>query len=296
MDVKEYRKQVAAEIAGAGRDDRPAVRPMADLAATDDSDPATRADSIAALRIDPQNLGETVPELLAIVRDGAQAVPVRMAAFRVLAGAAFLGPRFAPFRADYLEALREVSSDPDARLRESALETLAIEKDAYAQNVLLAGLKDPKAALVPPARAIQFLGYDVHADVAPVVRELFHRSKGAVKEEALRLLASDPGSQKLITDVMLDKGERSAMRRLGATALQNLNPEAFERAARRIVTDEDDYDAIRATSLAALAHVQELGTAASDAGFADAVEKLKETTKSPRLRSSIKRFMSAARG
>ena len=56
------------------------------------------------------------------------------------------------------------------------------------------------------------------------------------------MLATDPKSEKLLTRLLKDKSEKSSIRRISASGLQSLNPEAFEKAARRIVADEDDYD------------------------------------------------------
>ena len=71
-------------------------------------------------------------------------------------------------------------------------------------------------------------------------------------------LATDPQSEKLLARLMKDKTEKSSIRRISASGLQSLNPDAFERAARKIVADEDDYNEIRATTLAALAHGREV--------------------------------------
>src|SRR5437588_393232 len=64
-------------------------------------------------------------------------------------------------RPDYLEALRTVVDDPDPEVRRRAIGVLARQKDEYAQRRLIEGLRDPSKALIPPAKAIQYLGYDV---------------------------------------------------------------------------------------------------------------------------------------
>ncbi len=203
----------------------------------------------------------------------------------------FLGPRFAPFRADYKQALREVATDPERELRESALELLAIDKDPYAQELLVRGLKRPKDALVSEAKAIQFLGYDDHAEIIPVVRQVYKRAKGAAREEALRVLATDPKSEKLFTRLLQDKTEKRSIRRISASGLQSLNPDAFEKTARKIVADETEDIDIRATSLSALAHGREAREKPADPKLVDTVQKLGEKTRSPAMRSSIRRFL-----
>ena len=264
MDVSQYRKRYEAELAKA---------PPADA------------------QWEPEDLANRVPGLLSVLRDGEEQSAARMAALQELRALDFLGPRFAPFRADYKEALREVAMDPDSGLRESALELLAIDRDPYAQELLVRGLQRPEEALVSDAKAIQFLGYDDHAELVSLARQVFQRSRGAAREEALRALATDPQSEKLLTRLLKDKSERSSIRRISASGLQSLNPEAFEKAARRIVADDDDYDAIRAASLAALAHGREAGEKPIDPKFVATVQKLAERTTSPTMRSSIRRFM-----
>ena len=206
----------------------------------------------------------------------------------------FLGPRFDPFRADYKDAFRQLATDPRRSIRERALERLAIDKDPYAQDLLTRGLEQPEEALVSEARAMQFLAYDDHAELAPLARKVYKRASGAAREEAVRVLATDPGSEKLLARLMRDKAEKSSIRRISAAGLQSLNPDAFERAARKIVADDDDYNEIRATSLAALAHGRETREKPADPKFVETVQEVAKTTRSTALRSSSKRYLRAA--
>jgi hypothetical protein len=252
---------------------------------------SARARAIKSAALDEDRLTEQVSELLATLGDQDESSVVRQAALRALAALDFLGPRFAPFRADYKQALRAVATDPDEELRAHALELLAIDKDAYAQELLVQGLKQPKDALVSEAKAIQLLSYDDHAAVAPLVRRVYNRAKGPVREEALMFLATDPRSERLFTRLLNDKTEQRRIRRISASALQSLNPTAFERAARRIVVDEDDDIEVRATSLAALAHGRETREKPVDPKLVEAVEKVGQSTRSRAMRSASRRFL-----
>ena len=70
---------------------------------------------------------------------------------------------------------------------------LAQQKDGFAQKKLLEGLQDPSKALVPPEKALQLLGYDVHAAGFRAARTILENPPNPVaKQEALRLLAADP--------------------------------------------------------------------------------------------------------
>jgi hypothetical protein len=225
------------------------------------------------------------------LRDREEPSIVRLAALRALAALDFLGPRFAPFRADYKQALRDVAPDPDQEVRANALELLAIDKDPYVQELLVRGLRQPNDALVPEAKAIQLLGYDDHAGNAQLVRRIYNRAEGPAREEALRFLATDPNSQRLFTRLLKDKSEQRSIRRLSASALQSLNPDAFERIALKIVADEDDDVEVRATTLAALTHGREVREKPVDPKLVDAVQKINQTTRSRAMRSAIRRFL-----
>lgn len=292
MDIERYRKRYESELAKAAAPKRQrAVTRASKATATGKASAAARAAAIKAAPVDAEDLATRVPELLATLRDRKEATSVRAAALQVLGALDFLGPRFSPFRADYKQALREIATDPRATLRESAIELLAIGKDPYAQELLVRGLERPEEAVVSEARALQFLGYDDHADHAPLARKVYNRATGAAREEALRMLATDPTSERLFTRLLKDKSEKSNIRRISASGLQSLNPGAFERAARRIVADDDDYNEIRATSLAALAHGREARDKPADPKFVDTVQKLTDSTRSTALRSSSRRYL-----
>lgn len=271
MDVERYRKQTEAKLAKAAPDAREA-------ALTTASPPE-------------EDLSDRVAALLSLLLDRKASVAERSAALQALGALDFLGPRFEPYRADYKQALRQLATDPSVTLRERALELLAIGKDSYAQDLLVKSLENPDEAIVSDAKAMQFLAYDEHAELAPLARKVYERSTGAVREEALRALATDPGSERLLTRLLKDKSETSSIRRISASGLQNLNPGAFEKAARRIVTDDDDFNEIRATSIAALAHGVEAQQKPADPKFVEAVQKVAEETTSTALRSSSKRFL-----
>jgi len=291
MEIDQYRKRYEAELAKAAAADR--RRPAAARAPAAGKRPsaAARAKAIATTPLDRDNLEEAVTELLAILRDAKEPRTVRTAALAVLAAGDFLGPRFAPVRARYKDALREIATDDVPELRERALELLALDKDPYAQEVLAEGLRRPQKALVPEAKAIQLLGYDDHAENVPLIRRVFRRATGPAREEALRVLATDPQSERLFARLLKDKSEQRSIRRLSASGLQSLNPDAFERAARRIVADEDDDDAIRAAAVAALTHGREARQKPVDPKLVQTVQQAGDTTRSRALRSATRRFL-----
>jgi hypothetical protein len=291
MDIAKYRKRYEAELAKASPPKRRARAAARAPTGRKRPSAAARAKDIATAPLDENNLEQQVADLLATLRNGEESLTVRIAALDALAALDFLGPRFAPFRADYKQALRDVATDPTPQLRERALELLAIDKDPTAQELLVQGLKRPQDALVPEAKAIQLLGYDDHAEIVPLVRRVYKRAKGAAREEALRVLATDPQSERLFRRLLKDKSEKRSIRRLSASGLQSLNPEAFDRAARTIIADEDDDNDVRATALAALAHGREAREKPVDPKLVETVQKVGESTSSRALRSATRRFL-----
>lgn len=291
MDIDRYRQRYEAELEKAAAPKARQRGGRSKAAAGGKAGAAARAAALKAEPIEAEDLATRVPDLLATLRNRKEATSVRMAALEVLGALDFLGPRFSPFRADYKQALRDIATDPRATLRESAIELLAMGKDPYAQDLLVRGLERPEEAVVSDARALQFLGYDDPADHAPLARRVYKRATGAAREEALRMLATDPKSARLFTRLLKDKSEKSNIRRISASGLQSLNPQAFERAARRIVADNGDYNEIRATSLAALAHGREARDQRTDPKFVETVQKLTDSTRSSSLRSSSRRFL-----
>ena len=289
MDEKRYRKRVEAEVArsrGARR--KSARRPTHDGR----SSTKARIAEIDAMQFDPRD-GKSIGRLIKVLEDTAEPKELRLAAFRALKTASFLGPAFAPYRADYLKALRAAATDHEPEIREEALETLVMEKVDFARRLLSEGLKDPRKALVPPAKAIQLLSYDGHAEVAPLVRQVFARTADlAAKEAALRFLSSDPASATLLSRVLKDRSQPARLRSLSATALRVANSKTFERTARTIVEDRKENDDVKATCLGALTLIKDFHKTRDDPSFAKAVASLKGPKHSRALRASARRFMS----
>jgi hypothetical protein len=179
--------------------------------------------------------------------------------------------------------------DPSHELRQRVLGILAREKDGYAQKRLLEGLKDRTKALLPPEKALQLLGYDVHADAYPVAREIVQNPPNQeAKREALRLLAGDAASAPTFERILRDKNESAEIRQLAAAALHALKPDSLQANAREIVMDPSEPDDIHQTCLTALT---QFGPAriAEDGPLMDRVEQL-STSGSATLQDSARRF------
>lgn len=193
--------------------------------------------------------------LIRLVADADDNADVRRAAMSAVEAASFKSIDFRPYVADFNQALRTAATDDEASLRMAALDALALRKDAYAQQLLLAGLREPKRALVKPVQAVRMLGYDVHAEHYPVLRDIVETSKQpALRRAALQLLAADSGSRALMRRIATDRKEDKYARATAAIALQSLAPRDFAQVAKAVVLDDDDDDDVRASVISAITH------------------------------------------
>ena len=235
---------------------------------------------------------DDVARLLKVLRDGSEPIEVRLEALDSLGAAAFSVAGFASMRGDYIAALREVSTDSHEQLRRRVFGILTRNKDGYAQKKLLDGLKDPAKALLPPEKALQLLGNDVHAEAYSVARAIVKKPPNDdAKREALRLLAADPNSTSLFEKVLRDKKELREIRQLAASALHSLNPKKLQQQARKILNDESDYADIKATSLTALEQFGDDAALGKDKALMQSVTRFKSGKTPAKYKQIARRFL-----
>ena len=261
--------------------------------ATNAKKPTT--ERLAALAQVPQAIlasDENLQKLLEVVRNTEEPVQVRLEAINALATAAFAVTTFEPYRNDYIATLQAVADDPNQDIRESALGLLASEKNKFAQKKLLDGLKNPAKALVPPEKALQLLGYDVHTEAYAAARDIVNNPPNELaKQEALRLLAADPNSTKLFEKLLLDKDEKREVRQVAASALNSLAPQKLQQYARDILLDDSEYEDIQATSLTAVKQFGDEEEVAKDKALLKSVNRLSSAAKSSKYKKSAKDFL-----
>lgn len=193
-------------------------------------------------------------DLLAALVDTTLAASERLDSMDLLQIRAFDSEGFADHRADYVQALRALTADADAGLREAALTILADSEDPFAQNLLIQGLQNPSTAPLPAFLALQLLRGDGHAATAAVARDILaNASDPEERAEAAYLLAADPTAAGLLAAVMIDTAEAAEVREATAIALRNIDGPAFALAARAIVADPSDHWQVRTTSKTLLA-------------------------------------------
>ena len=234
-----------------------------------------------------------VRRLLKVLRNTGEPIEVRMAALQALGAAAFSVPGFDSVRPDYIAALREVSTDAHEQLRRRALGILMRNKDGFAQKKLLDGLKNPAKALVPPEKALQLLGNDVHAGAYSAARAIVKKPPNdEAKSEALRLLAADAKSAPLFQKVMRDKKELRENRQIAASALHALNPDKLQQSARKILLDKSDFADIKATSLTALDQFGDDTAIGKDKALLQSVNRFKTGKTPAKYKQTARRFLS----
>lgn len=234
---------------------------------------------------------ENLQAVLDVLRNQEEPVEVRLAALQSLQAASFSVIAFESCRGDYIATLRQIADDPDPELRQRVLGILAREKDGFAQKKLQEGLRDPEKALVPPEKALQLLGYDVHAEAYAVAREIVEKPpNSAAKREALRLLAADATAAPLFEKILRDKDETPEIRQISAAALQTIRPEKLQEHAREILLDASEQNEIQATSLTALTQFGDAEAVAKDAPLLRHVERLR-TEASPKIKQGARRFL-----
>ena len=300
MDVSAYRKRTTEEVAAAAElaPTKEAQSRSADprsLAGANASQTA-RLETVRAMSLQVRNDPANIDGLIAVLADRSQPAAVRIAALDGLQSATFLVQTFAPKRPQYLETLRSIIEDPDRSLRRRALGVLAREKDEYVQRRLIEGLEHPSKALVSAAKAIQYLGYDVHAEYFPLLRRIVEHPPTAIaQQEAIRVLAADPKSQALLTRILTDKKQPSSARYMSAISLQSLAPARFQGIARKIALDDGEDDQLRVASLTALAHYAAPQTTPPQGAFTRQIEKLQEGSSSSELKRATKAYIDRAR-
>jgi hypothetical protein len=290
MDISAYRRRLEAELASdRGHEaDQATEAPTDALASALDpaADPEARA---AALRFAASAIGETpglVTPLLTLIADSDQPIELRTEALVLLQEFSFRSVALPGVRPDFLATLRGLVDDPDMDLRRRVIGVLAREKDEFVQRRLLDGLEGRTPALVPAAKAIQYLGYDVHAEYFPLLRRIVAgRSSREAKKEAIRLLAADPNAIDLLVDRLRDQSEHSDLRRLCAIALQASRPDLFAEHARALVVDGAEDEQLRAVALSGLTHLTR-STPDEDPDLAGTIEQLSDDARSAQLKQA----------
>lgn len=273
-------------------DNEDTVSQMVRIILDKDEKTELRITALQMISLDIGKSHEYMDIVLEILGDETETHELRMNALLTLKQLGFSSIPFRTKRPEYINTLKAIIEDKDRELRTSAIETLAIEKDEYIQRRLLDQLQGRSKPLVSTTKAIQLLGYDIHAEHYPILREIIKNPPSrAAKMEAVRLLASDPSSKELLMEILRDKDEHRDVRKLSAAALQILAPEEFEQHAKQIILDQDDYDEIKTVSINALNQFASPNMLSQDSELNEQIKALNETAKSKHLKRTTSNYM-----
>lgn len=230
---------------------------------------------------------------LQILQDAANATGLRVAALNVLMTLSFSSRQFAAARAEYIAALRTLIDDQDQQVRAMAVEQLAVYKDEYVQRRLLEELRTNNSTIIPRAKAIQLLGYDIHAEHYPIVREVLISDDATETEkiEAIHVLANDPSSANLLADLMTDKKQQKEIRLSSAAALQAANPQQFVQVAKQVIMDQKEDKDLKVITLNGIMQHADAPFMQHDPEFITHVTNMKAHSLSPALKKAAKRYV-----
>jgi len=290
MATKTYREQCAANVAKAGEKKDKSYEYASERLGAEKGAKA-RSASVATTPITIENMGTQIPQLLAIMTKKSEAVAVRLAAMDVISAATFMGPAYLPHKPDIQEALRTLVTDKSVTIRERALEQLSLDNDSYARDELKKSLRNPDKKIINTAKAIQLLGADDHGEASDIARELYDKLDNKAKEEALRVLATDPKSSALLEKLMTDKEAKAELRQISAYGLRKLDPDTFLDKALRVISDPDDDPKVQ-TAYMTGAQKQAQGMVRETANdFKDKIGKLHAQTSSRNLKKAARKYL-----
>jgi len=233
MDINDYRRKIEksvakAEAAAASKSSRSRSADPQGIVANKKAPPKARVEALgrATREEGPDAVPDTALERLA---DPKESPAVRLAAIKLLQQKQFFSSVAAEWRPAFVDALR--AAVKDRKVRPAALEVLSLFKDRATQEQLLEGIRRPAKALVPLNEALRLLSTDVHADVVDAAKKVtdtpqLRKNKDAFVQ-AVRILASDPASLGKHQEVVANDAYAMDARRVAATAMSHLSPEAL---------------------------------------------------------------------
>jgi hypothetical protein len=254
------------------------------------NDAGVRIDALKAAAAGNAISESAFHDLLNLLRDRTEQGAVRLGALRILQAATFSSLTANAERPAFLDVLRGLVDDDHRELREQALELLAVEKDDYAQRRLIESIESRSDALISSEKAIQLLGYDVHADHYSLLQDVVQRDyRTDAKREAIRLLGADPTATPLLREVLRNRMQSTELRNASAIALQALAPDLFVQDALDILADSQEADDVRAACMTGLDH---FGGHQDYAGRLDGiVEQLRIQPQSPALDRAVEGYL-----
>jgi hypothetical protein len=214
---------------------------------------------------------------------------VRGAALMMLKAAAFHSSALQSLRPRYIESLRAAAEATNPTLRQRALGVLARERDAPTLNKLENGLRNPAKALVSPEKALQLLSYDPKRDIQDVLVQMVKKPPTPeAQQQALRNLAAQGGSRRILENVLKNKKESKEARVIAMAGLQSLAPLRATDLVENIVADPKENESLREAGLVA---ATTFGPRMSSEKLRKGAAQLQKSAKQPSTRRVAARYL-----
>lgn len=237
---------------------------------------------------------EDVDALIESAADTSLPVKVRLAALHQINQIAFDLRAFKDHNAQYDRELKKLRSDKSSLVRRAAFERLASSMDHETRTMLQDSLSGAGKSVVPDKLAATLLGMDDHASSRDVLREAIGRAQDGIREVALRGLAADAGSAKLLERIALNSAEPMDIREAAILSLKTADPARFADLVQLLATDRQEDALLRATAVSSLAHSKEALSRAQSQfeTFISELDAVSQETTSRALKASIKHLKS----
>ena len=235
--------------------DNDSIDKSVEILKDDQNDAGMRVLALSRLTAAVSTKPDLIQYVLQLLADKNTPPDLRVEALTTIETIGFGSPIVAGLNNEIIATFRGLIQDENQDIRWNAIGYLAKAKDEFVQRALLAGLTDSTKALVPEDLAIHLLGYDIHADIYPILRNIVEKSSNnESRTEALHLLGSDPDSKDLLLGIFNNTRERPSVRKSSLLALKQLFPDDFIRMARKTVEDASEPESLRLLSSKAIEH------------------------------------------
>ncbi len=233
-----------------------------------------------------------ITSLLQILGNSKENVSLRLDALLTLKEMNISSRTFKARTADFLNTLRGIIRDSSQKIRVEALTALALQKDFVAREALKDGLENPDKALVKPEKAIQLLGFDIHTDIFPLLKNIVNNPPNEEsKLEAIQILGADANSSDLLSELLSDSTQSSDVRVAAALSLQSARFSAFNSQAKKIIADKAEDTRLQAIILNGLTLNAGLKEIREDKELADLASGLVKEGSRSSLQISAQRFL-----
>ncbi|MEM6268705.1 MAG: hypothetical protein AAF998_04670 [Bacteroidota bacterium] len=198
--------------------------------------------------LDPQLVRDDrlASEVVDLLGDVEQSPTLRRASMKAVSLAAVAAPAMIQDAEKTFDVLRTVAQDKDLTIRRGALRILCAFGDDYAQQLLIDGLKEENADLLPDYEAVNLIGLDSHTDYYPDLLKIMQSTKDSrTRLACVNILGPYSEAQPVILGYLNDANADLILRRAALVSTQANQPASFSEITAGLVGDDSAPDALR---------------------------------------------------